>query len=105
MKLLKFYFRDQLYLVNEKGEINSNGLGYFSTNWIFLGGSSHHWHNRVTVTLAEAFKKPELLNKCFGWDKDHGTTRTWGGLFNGKVPRIKHAEVIHDGEKYLSENP
>jgi len=94
MKVLRFYHRFRLYLVNEKGEINSNGLGYYSNTWIFLGGSKHHWSNRINVTLADAFKEPTLLNGCLGWDKDHGTVRTWGGQFGGKLPRITGARVV-----------
>jgi hypothetical protein len=93
MKTLHFTFRGEQYEVNEQGHIKANGLTYFSDQWIFLGGSSHHWHNRVTVTLAEAFVDPSRLNGCYGWDKDHGTTRTWGGLYFGKTPRIQRAYV------------
>ena len=49
MKTLVFYHRGETYEVNERGEIKANGLTYFSHSWIFLGGSSHHWHNRITV--------------------------------------------------------
>ena len=93
MKELRLMFRGKLYRVNEQGHINANGIGHFSDTWIFLGGSSHHWHNRVTVPLREAFERPEKLVGCFGWDRDHGTTRTWGGMYNGKVPRIQQAWV------------
>lgn len=93
MQHLHFTFRGEPYVVNEKGHIKANGLPYFSKDWIFLGGSSHHMHNRVTVPLATALEHPERLNKCYGWDKDHGTTRTWGGQYFGKVPRIERAYV------------
>lgn len=91
-KILKFYFRGELYQVNEKGQIKSNGLTYFSPNWLFLGGTKHHWKTRsFDVTLEQAFDNPDSLNGCLGWDKDHGTTRRWGGRYNGKVPRITNA--------------
>ena len=95
MKTLEFMFRGEQYQVDEQGRINANGIGHFSEDWIFLGGSSHHWHNRVTVSLANAFNMPGLLNDCLGWDKDHGTVRRWGGQYYGRIPRIKNAQVIN----------
>lgn len=94
MKTLSFFHRGDLYLVNERGEINANGIGRFSPDWVFLGGSRHHWSNRIGVTLADAFRDPALLNGCLGWDRDHGTTRRWGGRYCGKIPRIEHATLI-----------
>lgn len=93
-RTLEFYFRGQQYLVNEQGRINANGIGHHSEHWVFLGGSSHHWHNPPTVSLREAFAMPGLLDGCLGWDIDHGTTRQWGGSYYGKLPRITRARVI-----------
>ena len=96
MKILCFYHRGQLYKVNESGMISTYGINHYSDSWIFLGGSSHHWHNHITVTREQAFKEPSLLNGCLGWDIDHGTTRQWGGRYNGKTPRIQNAYVINE---------
>lgn len=93
MKVLHFTFRGQPYMVNESGHIMANGLNTFSPTWIFLGGSNHHWSNRINVTLKDAFENPKLLDGCLGWDKDHGTTRKWGGSHHGKLPRIVNAYV------------
>jgi len=81
-------------LVNEKGFIQRPYINEFSENWIFLGGSKHHWSNHVTVTLKMAFENPSLLEGCLGWDIDHGTTRRWGGSYCGKLPRIYSAYVF-----------
>ncbi len=97
-KILYFTHRGDHYAVNEKGWIECNERGYFSDTWRFLGGSTHHWHNRVTVPLAEAFKNPKALNGCLGWDIDHGTTRVWGGRWAGKLPRIRNAHVVEHAE-------
>lgn len=93
MKTLQFYFRGQLYKVNEKGHINANGINHFSDTWVFLGGTKHHWSNRITVPLSKAFENPQLLNGCLGFDRDNGTTRQWGGQYNGKLPRITGARI------------
>lgn len=93
MKILEFEFRGELYQVNELGYIKANGLNYFSKNWIFLGGSHHHFCNRITRHLKDVFNKPDILNGCIGWDKDYGTVRQWGGLYCGKTPRIKRARI------------
>ena len=93
MKILHFSFRGTHYQVNEKGHIKANALNDFSPTWIFLGGSTHHWHNSVTIPLHEVFENPGKLNGCLGWDKDHGTIRCWGGSYGGKLPRIKEAYV------------
>ena len=95
-KILNFYHRGDHYKVNEAGEINANGISYHSKSWIFLGGCSHHWHRRITVTTADAFKNPELLNGCLGFDKDSGTVRQWGGSYCGKLPRINGAHITNE---------
>ncbi len=91
--ILNFTFRAQYYKVNERGHIKANGLKHYSKDWIFLGGSSHHKHNRITVSLKESFKNPSKLNKCYGWDRDHGTTRQWRGSWYYKIPRIHNVYV------------
>jgi len=93
MRHLHFTFRGDHYEVDENGRIKANGLQYFSDNWLFLGGTKHHWSNTITVPLREAFKDPKLLNGCLGFDKDHGTIREWGGQYNGKLPRITNAYI------------
>jgi len=93
MKTLEFNFRGQLYKVDEQGRIDANGINHFSNTWIFLGGSSHHWHNHITVTRQQAFENPKLLNGCIGWDRDHGTLRRWGGQYCGRLPRISGAHI------------
>ncbi len=95
-KILCFYFRGELYKVNEAGEINANGIGHYSKTWIFLGGTKHHWSNHVSVNLADAFKDPTKLNGCLGFDKDHGTTREWSGSYYGKLPRITNVHIIYE---------
>jgi len=94
MKVLQFSFRGEIYQVDKIGRIKANGLKTFSDNWIFLGGSSHHWHNHITVTLQQAFEMPGLLDGCLGWDRDHGTLRQWGGSYYGKLPRIRNAQIV-----------
>jgi len=90
-KYLRFLSRGDIFLVNEKGQIQGPNSGSFSENWIFLGGSKHHWSSSPTVSLKQAFENPSLLNGCLGWDIDHGTTRRWSGCYCGKLPRITGA--------------
>ena len=93
MRELRFCFRGEWYRVDEQGRISANGIGYFSDTWRFLGGSRHHWRMGIDVDLSLAFANPTLLNGCLGWDVDHGTTRQWGGMYAGKLPRIAGAYV------------
>lgn len=93
MKVLKFEFRGKPFEVNEKGQIKANGLKDFSPNWIFLGGSKHWKNNFPRVRIDTFFKKPEELEKCYGWDRDCGMMRMWGGSYNGKIPRITNVRV------------
>lgn len=88
MKVLNFKFRGEYYRVDEQGRINANGIGYFSDNWLFLGGTKHHWSRTITVPLAKVWDNPKLLEGCLGFDRDHGTTRQWGGQYHGRLPRI-----------------
>jgi hypothetical protein len=92
-KILAFLFRGKEYRVDEKGRINTNGLGYYSGDWLFVGGTRHHWSNRATVSLSDAFKNPKALNGCLGFDRDHGTFRQWGGSYCGHLPRITGAHI------------
>jgi hypothetical protein len=93
MKILNFYFRGELYKVNDDGQINANGIGHYSKNWLFLGGTKHHWSRSITVSLHDAFTDPTQLNGCLGFDRDHGTMRQWGGMYNGRLPRITGAHI------------
>jgi hypothetical protein len=94
MKVLTFSFRGEVYEVNKKGQIRANGLSSFSNEWIFLGGSRHHWSTHIDVSLKDAFNMPGLLDGCIGWDRDHGTLRSWRGSYYGKIPRISVARIV-----------
>jgi hypothetical protein len=92
MKILRFYCQRGYFDVNEAGMIKRLDMPEFkfSETWRFLGVSTHHWHNRVTVTLADIFDNPKLAIKGYVWDVDHGTMRQWGG---GGDHRITQAWV------------
>jgi hypothetical protein len=95
MKILCFTFRGEQYRVNESGHIKVEGLDYYSSNWIFLGGSRSHLSKTIDISLGAAFENPDSLNGCLGWDRDYGTLRQWGGRYNGKLPRISLAYVAN----------
>jgi hypothetical protein len=80
-KEYQFECRGEWFTVDEQGHIN----GF--ENWIFLGVSFHHWRNGIDVSLQEIFNGENATGGLV-WDKDHGTTRTWGGQWSGKLPRI-----------------
>lgn len=88
MKTLRFTYRGDSYSVNESGHIKTNGLPSHSRDWLFLGGSRHHMSNSIAVSLQDAFREPSLLNGCYGWDVDHGTTRAWRSRSGGRIARI-----------------
>ena len=96
MKILNFTFRGQHYKVNESGHINANNINRFSPTWVFLGGTKHHWSRSITVPLSKCFENPQNLEGCLGFDLDHGTTRQWGGQYNGKLPRITNVYVTEE---------
>ena len=93
MAILHFQCRGEWFAVDEKGRIKGNGLANHSDGWLFLGVSKHHWSNSIDVRLADAFKDPKSLLKGLVWDRDHGTTRVWGGRYAGKLPRVTAAYV------------
>lgn len=96
MKTLNFRHRDVYYTINELGQIKTNHTSDFSDNWIFLGGTKHHWSNHITVSLKECFENPKALEGCLGFDKDHGTMREWGGSYCGTLPRIRNVYIIEN---------
>ena len=95
MRILHFQCRGQWYKVTEEGHIIRTDIPDFkpSGQWLFLGTSNHHWRMGVDVNLETAFNEPEKLVGGLVWDLDHGTTRTWGGSYNGKLPRVTAAYV------------
>lgn len=95
-KTLHFTHRGIEYLVNQSGEMiqaarESEG---FSGQWKFLGITCHHWTRHVSFPLhSRMFDDPKQLIGGIVWDNDYGTVRTWGGMYNGKIPRIQNAWV------------
>lgn len=61
-------------------------------SWKTLGVSKHHASNRVTVPLTPDIDAKEILGG-YVWDLDHGTTRQWGGQYQGRTPRITQAWI------------
>ena len=93
MEELTICIRGEYYNINEKGEIygGPNNIKTPSGDWLFLGVSTHHLQNRIIHTFPEIWKTPSLALNGYLWDRDHGTVRTWGGQYNGKIPRITHS--------------
>jgi hypothetical protein len=87
-RVLRFTYAGDFYEVNERGHIKANGLPTHSPNWIFKGGSRNHMRRGVDITLSHAFRDPSALEGCYGWDMDHGTTRSWRSQVSGKTARI-----------------
>ena len=94
-KTLHICIRSEWYKINEKGEIygGPNKIKEPSGNWLFLGVSTHHWHNHLVYSFKQIWNNPQLAEGGILWDKDHGTTRIWAGLFHGKIPRIQRASI------------
>ena len=57
--------------------------------WVMLGVSKHPQRGGVDVKITPDVD-PKSLVKGYVWDKDHGTTRRWGG--GGEI-RITNAYV------------
>jgi hypothetical protein len=97
-RYLHFMARGEYFVINRKGEVKSKGSGEFSPTWLILGFSTHHWRQGWDIPVSEAFKKPASIVKTIVWDKDHGTVRTWGGSYYGKLPRVTAAWVNDDSK-------
>ena len=95
MKTLFFKCRGQWYKVKENGNMLqvNNTYNTWDSAWRFLGVSFHHWRKGIDLTVSDAFLNPKKLINGIVWDIDHGTTRTWGGCYLGKLPRITDAYV------------
>jgi hypothetical protein len=67
--------------------LNRLGIGY---SWEYRGIIG------ITILLLPEYKhfdNPEKIVGGMVWDVDHGTTRVWGGSYNGHLPRITSAWV------------
>lgn len=92
-KILFFEIRGEWYKVNTKGEMTQTKNNDFSDNWIFSGVSFHHWRQSIDLKFKDMKDVKDIIGGRV-WDVDHGTTRLWGGLYNGKIPRITNAYYL-----------
>ena len=102
MQALRFECGGRHYSVNQQGHIRLIGLAACGDQWRFLGGTKHHWSNKIDFSLTEILVNPTVLNGCLIWDMDHGTVRRWGGQYCGKLPRVRNAflaEENHDKKR------
>jgi hypothetical protein len=82
------------------GHVTQYGEHHFPLphpSWVIIGFSTHHWHNRITIPLTTDID-PRSIYRAYVWDSDHGTTRTWGGKYFGKLPRIDWAITKEAGK-------
>ena len=92
--MLLFQCRGEWFKVNNDGFITpANGRDEFSGGWEFLGVSFHHWRRGVDLLFSQDIDPTKLIGGLV-WDRDHGTTRQWGGQYNGKLPRITSAYKV-----------
>ena len=91
--ILHFEHSGRWFQVNKHGHIKGPNMDYFSPDWILVGFSTHHWSNRPTISLSVAFKDPKKIIGTLVWDIDHGTRRSWGGRYHGRIPRVELAYV------------
>jgi hypothetical protein len=89
--------RGDVYVITPSGYIKRTDMPFkASHNWRVYGVSTHHWQNSPKL------KWPEIRNMLdkgktvegYFWDVDHGTIRTWGGSYAGKLPRAKLKKVM-----------
>lgn len=92
MRIFNFTCRGETFQVNPKGHIRRSGTKW-CTNWCFLGISKHHWSRRYDVRYDTEMPNEDAKKLVGGivWDCDHGSVRTWGGRYLGKLPRITSA--------------
>ena len=97
--MLHFECRGEWYVVDGDGNMTqerNSEPAEFSGRWKFLGVSYHYLRRGIDLRFKEALEEPRSLIGGLVWDLDHGTTRTWGGCYDGKLPRITNAYKIID---------
>lgn len=98
-KFLFFRIRGEDYVVNRKGELLQRQRWYhkepFSGDWKIFGFAKR-WNARPSIFISQAFENPSILKGTYVYDVDHGTLRSWGGSYGGKLPRITSAYVGND---------
>jgi len=104
MKVLRFECKGQTYVVSLEPDTLGQVIerygwrkqkvrwGLPHPSWRILGVSFHHWRRGIDVHITPDVD-PESLRGGLVWDLDHGTTRQWGGQYNGRLPRITWAVV------------
>lgn len=89
--MLNIEIRGKRYKVNTKGHIQRTDIPHtMSGQWVFLGVSFHHLRKGIDIPFHPDTDPKEYIGGLV-WDWDHGTTRQWGGSYNGKLPRITQA--------------
>lgn len=94
MRILEFVCRGERYQVNRLGHIRRPERGtHWCRDWLFLGVSKHHWANHIQIPFDPKMPDEGAARFVGGivWDLDHGSLRTWGGKYCGKLPRITSA--------------
>jgi len=61
--------------------------------WRIIGFSKSHLETSPSISLSDVERDPKKAEKTLVWDVDHGTTRRWGGMWRGKVPRVEGPTV------------
>ena len=90
-EVLYLSIRGEKYKIHSNGDIERTDMVFSpSEEWKFLGVSTHWRNNHIVHSFEDIWDKPELALKGYVWDLDHGTTRMWGGQYNGKLPRVEY---------------
>ena len=85
------YGRGKYYTIDERGRffVGEYPKGYFSENWT-IKSIVPRWNGRPASnweSLKKLLDNGEVV-QGYLYDIDHGTTRFWGGCYQGKVPKV-----------------
>ena len=94
MKVIRFFYFNDWYEIDEQGRIRYVKWPTFSDRWVFLGCARHHAQTRPVISVPEIFRNPRLLEGAYGFDRDHGTRRAWRSSHGGKTARIHHPHLV-----------
>ena len=93
MKAILFTCRNTQYKVKRNGDLLqvNNTYNEWDKSWRLYGVSYHPWAIHIKHTLKEIWDNPKLLIGGLIHDINNRTHRKWGGLYNGKLPRVTSA--------------
>jgi hypothetical protein len=88
VEVLRFQKDGETFDLDREGRIARRGVAGFANNWRVVGFSRYWNARRPTITVAQAFGDPRLIEGTYVWDLCWGSVRVWTGGTRLEAPVV-----------------